>query len=505
MNQRTKVFVLLCCVAQTASVAADESRLLQAGAARIDITERDASPPGRIEAPLHARALVLKRGETMAVLVTLDVVAIGEIGAIKNDFLPKLRTALRDLPGFRPEHLIVNASHCHGIPCKDVLQRTIQVVREAADELQPVTVGSGMGFEDRIQENRRLKLKDGREIDVRHAYSMPPDDQVAAVGPIDPEIGILKLNRTDGSTLAVVYNFACHPIQGAANGANTADLSGIASQVIEDNLGSDAVALFVQGCGGDINPALYKEMNLPRDAEPLGNRLGLSTLKAIRRIECEPTEHLNVTNRTLELPRADLAERIDAMQREQDRLVNSLGGTTLNLKSFLPLLMKYRLDEDFPAYYSHSYLNEEQQGRRTLQKLDDDNRRALESYIRNIQTMEQLTRVRTNLKLLQKHQQRAIAAERKPIRTEVAGLRVGEFRLVTFPGELTVQIGLNLKAASPFEHTFISGYTNGYIYYSPTAQQLENVGNAQEDSDCLLAPEWQALFESTALQVIEQL
>ena len=55
--------------------------------------------------------------------------------------------------------------------------------------------------------------------------------------------------------------------------------------------------------------------------------------------------------------------------------------------------------------------------------------------------------------------------------------------LVTFPGELTVQIGLNIKQAAPHKPTFVAGYTNGYIYYAPTKEQLQNVGGAQEDSE----------------------
>ena len=136
-------------------------------------------------------------------------------------------------------------------------------------------------------ENRRLKLKNGREADVRHAYSLPPDEEVAEVGPIDPEIGILRLDRKDGRTLAVVYNFACHPIQGVPSGGNTADMTGFASTVIEDNLSDGAVALFLQGCGGDINPVFYKDVDHPRSAEPLGNMLGLSTLQALRKIKTQ--------------------------------------------------------------------------------------------------------------------------------------------------------------------------------------------------------------------------
>ena len=119
--------------------------------------------------------------------------------------------------------------------------------------------------------------------------------------------------------------------------------------------------------------------------------------------------------------------------------------------------------------------------------------------------MEQLTRLQTNLRLLEKHQQHYVAAGKRTIDVEVVGLRVGSLRMVTFPGELTVPIGLNLKKASPHSDTFIAGYTNGYIYYCPTAEQLKNVGYAQEDSDCVLAPEWQQIFESTAKTILDRL
>ena len=42
-------------------------------------------------------------------------------------------------------------------------------------------------------------------------------------------------------------------------------------------------------------------------------------------------------------------------------------------------------------------------------------------------------------------------------------------------------------------------------YYTPTAKQLQNVGGAQEDSDCLLAPQWQKLFEDKVAQMLKKL
>jgi hypothetical protein len=84
-------------------------------------------------------------------------------------------------------------------------------------------------------------------------------------------------------------------------------------------------------------------------------------------------------------------------------------------------------------------------------------------------------------------------------------VRIGDFVLVTFPGELSAQIGINIKKKSPHQLTFVAGCTNGYIYYAPTAEQLRNVGGAQEDSDCLLAPEWQELYEDEVMEILKRL
>jgi hypothetical protein len=119
--------------------------------------------------------------------------------------------------------------------------------------------------------------------------------------------------------------------------------------------------------------------------------------------------------------------------------------------------------------------------------------------------MEQLTRLNTNLALLKKHLAETKAAGQPTIEAEVCGLAVGDFKLVTFPGEVTVQVGLNIKKAAQAQHVFVAGYTNGYLYYTPTVAQRLNSGYAQEDCDTLVAPEWQAIFETKALDVLQRL
>ncbi|MEN6607971.1 MAG: hypothetical protein ABFD60_12070, partial [Bryobacteraceae bacterium] len=439
-------------------------------------------------------------------IITVDAVAIGELGRIGNDFLADIRAQLQKDLGIPPANVLVNASHCHSVVRKDAGLLAVQAVKEAWKNLEPVTSGAGRGHEDRIMENRRLKMKDGSEVDMRRAYAMPRDEDVVGVGPVDPEIGLLRLDRKDGKPLAVVYNFAVHPIQGIPGGGNTADIPGFASKVIEENLGSGALAFFLQGCAGDVNPARYKDVAHPHDAEALGNLLGLSILRGWRTIQSRDGGMLRVIQEVIALPRGtDLERRMAAIQAEQARLLASLQGTNLNLKTFLPLFIQFKVSPDFPSYYSQRYLHEKTFGQEDLIKLDEENRADLERYIRNIYTMEQLTRLQTNLQLLRMHQAQNAAAGGKTLDVEVAGVRIGDFVLVTFPGELSVEIGLGIKKRAPAPFTFVAGYTNGYIYYAPTATQRNNIGYAQEDCDSLVAPEWQRLFEESAEQILKKL
>jgi hypothetical protein len=475
---------------------------LLAGVAKVDITDRAAGP---VNDPSYVKALVLKDGSTTVVLVTVDAVAIGGIGRIGNDYLGKVRAELQRELGIPPASVLLNASHCHSVVRADTDALTVQAVKEAVKNMVLVRAGAGRGREDRIMENRRLKLKDGSELDLRRAYATPRDEDVAGVGPVDAEIGLLRLDRADGRPFALVYNFACHPIHGVPAGGNTADFPGFASKVIEENFGEGVMAFFVQGCAGDINPSLYKATQHPHDAEAYGNLLGLSALRAARAIKTSDASPLRIVREAVSLPRAaDYEKRIAAIEAEQARLLKSFKGTSLNFKAFLPLYLQHKLSPDAPAYHLHRYLHEKAIGREDLAKLDAENRANVEAYLQNISAMEQLTRLQVNLALLKRHHPEAVAAKGAALEAELCGVRVGDFVLVTFPGELTVEIGLAVKKRAG-ANTFVAGYTNGYLFYLPHEAQRTNKGFAQEDCDCLVAIEWRKLFDARVDGVLKKL
>ncbi|GMV90629.1 MAG: hypothetical protein AMXMBFR82_04070 [Candidatus Hydrogenedentota bacterium] len=475
---------------------------LQAGVAKSDIST-DAEGV-RINDPVYAKALVLDDGATQLAIVAMDVTAIGGIGEIGDDFLPKLRARIEGELGIPGDHVLVNASHNHpplDFICEpeEQVARTFDAVRRAHESMVPVKAGAGAGHEDRISMNRTLQLKDGRAWTIRHSNPCPPDDEVVGVGIMDPEIGVLRIDRMDGTPLAVVYNFACHPYITVPRGGVTADFPGFASTVIEENL-EGAMALFLQGAGGDITSILYKDPHRPRDSQPLGMMLGLSTLKAVRGIETKDAT-LQVVAETLDLPRkADFDERIAELEAEQSDLLRGLRGTSLNFRMFLPLYLQYELNPEHPSYYSYRYLQSEMLGTDELSELDAWNRGHIDKYLRNIESMEKLARIQDKIATLERHQKINADSGEPTVATEVMGVKIGDFVLVTSPAEVLVEVGLNVKNASPFEHTYMAAYTNGYIHYGPPAHEYPEGG--YEVTECLLAPEWQALYETKAQEVI---
>ncbi len=475
---------------------------LRAGTAVVDVTDPGAE---KVHDPALAKVLLLEQEGKRGVLVTIDVVAIGGIGPIGDPFLAKLRERLAREHAIPPEAVIVNASHCHAAVCADVADRVVAAVAAAKQSMVAVKAGTGTASEARISENRRVDLVDGSQADMRRAYSMPADEAIAAVAPIDPQVGLLELDRLDGSPLAVVYLFACHPIMNPPRRGTSADFPAVASRVVEEALGGGAVAFFVQGCGGDINPVRYKEVDRPADAEPLGSMLGGTVLAGLARIETTADAPFQIASELVHLPRGtDYEARIERLKAERAALVEGLAPTNISFEQFLPTLIAQAVSPGDPGRSRQRTLHERGLAADGADETAEHDRllaAEVAAYRKNIDAMERITRLNVNLALLTSHLARRDSADGAPLDAEIGGLRVGDFRLVTFPGELVSGVGLDVKQAAGHPTAFVAGYTNGYLHYLPTARQRANTGYAQEDCDCLVAPEWEEVFRDAAARM----
>jgi len=471
-----------------------------------------------VDDPLSARVLVLDDAGTRIVLVTMDVTAIGArsisqdiLSDSADDFMPKLRARLAaefDIPG---ANVSVCASHVHQTPrmlCDDAdqIERIAAAVGEALRNMTAVTVGVGTGRENTITFNRTIMLKNGTD------HTLPPyprEEDIAGLRPVDPEIGILRIDRLDGSPLAVVYNFASHVLLGSPKGKQghvTADHVGVTRQYLEDAIGGEVMAFFLQGAHGDVNEVTIADHNNRNRVTEFGVKLGQSVLDGYAGIAAKPGT-LKVASRNVEFPlRKDIPDCLARLGQQQDALrasLNTAYAYLLSFKEFLPLYLRYALNPEYPSHLSYRYLKAAECADATLDEEDAHNRLEIQKYLERIQIMEEMTRNELKISMLKKHQEVIEGIGTPTIGAEIKGLKIGECVLITAPMEMLTEVGLVVKKMSPFPHTYVVSLANGYLHYAAPASYYPRGG--YEVNECLLAPEWEEVFMSAVQCILDEL
>lgn len=471
-----------------------------------------------VDDPLSARVLVLDDGRTRMVLVTMDVTAIAArsisqdiLSDSADDFMPTLRARLETDFGIPGEQVSVSASHVHQTPrmlCDDdeQIERIAAAVGEALGKMEPAVVGAGSGHEDTLTFNRTIMLKDGTD------YTLPPyprEEDIAGLRPIDPEIGIVRIDRLDGSPLAVVYNFATHLLMGSPQGNQghvTADHVGVVRQYLEDAIGGGVMAFFLQGSGGDVNEVAVADHSNRSRVTQFGNKLGQSVMDGYAAVAAEPGT-LALAIRNVQFPlRTDIPDVLARLDAQQDELKASLCTAyayLLSFKEFLPLYLRYALSPEYPSNLSYRYLKAAQIDDDSLAEEDAHNRLEIQKYLERIQIMEEMTRNELKISMLKKHQEVIAGIGTPTVGAEIRGLKIGDCVLIAAPMEMLTEVGLNAKAMSPFPHTYVVALTNGYLHYAPPASYYPRGG--YEVNECLLAPGWEPIYYDAVRELFQEL
>jgi neutral ceramidase len=270
-------------------------------------------PSTGVHDPIKARALVLQSGAVRVLWLALDLVGMDP------SLLSELRVRLDQL-GLRYAAVIAAASHTHSGP--GAFARSELFGFLAIDRESPRVRGRIFSaMEQAAREAERRK----RPATVATGRSEIADIQVSRVhGPLDPELGVLKVMGDDSRPVAVVWNYAIHGTAlGRENFKVSGDLMGDASARIEEQLG--VPALYVNGAVGDVSPRRRGWDGVAA----LGKILSAGVLALWPRIAADSDQRLSATVQTATLPRPTLELR------------NCLGGwiprgTRLGLRSALP-------------------------------------------------------------------------------------------------------------------------------------------------------------------------
>ncbi|MFB3902357.1 MAG: neutral/alkaline non-lysosomal ceramidase N-terminal domain-containing protein [Acidobacteriota bacterium] len=146
-----------------------------------------------------------------------------------------------------------------------VLDLLIDGVKKAQQGLTPARIGVGTGISFANMNRRAI------DVDGKVTLGLNPD------GPVDRQIGLLRIEHLDGAPIALVASYAMHgTAMSAHNLAVSGDALGIVAEYVEEKLG--APMLYINGAAGDITSLYYFHPN-PRAAHlrqfrvMLGNRI----------------------------------------------------------------------------------------------------------------------------------------------------------------------------------------------------------------------------------------
>jgi hypothetical protein len=268
------------------------------GCAKVDITPEFPLPLAgfghrkgsfeAVELRLFARLFLFQHvsegSPVRALLVSADLIWWA------GERMEGLRKMLLERWGIRRETVIFSATHTHSGPqtSKDFVpslgladnryiemleQKITEGVEEALSNLEPVTISKGTGSCG-FGINRR-KYVDGR-------IEMAPNE----AGPVDPELGIIRFERkSESSVKAVWMHYTCHPTTTDVNRVSS-EFPGVAAHLVEAHLGVGATVAYLQGCCGDIRPALIREGEFFRGDDThvseLGEALAAETIRILQ-------------------------------------------------------------------------------------------------------------------------------------------------------------------------------------------------------------------------------
>jgi hypothetical protein len=430
------------------------SAQLYAGVARADITppvgiahanwgaqahERAAG----VDLPMWATALALSDGTTTTVIVDLD------ISGLRMENATKVRQAVADRTELPVSNIRLAYTHTHSGPStsssggwvsggveliagflENVAAKVAGAAWEACTRLQPARIAAGTG-RSAIAVNRRY-ITPEETVVVGHNWQ----------GPVDHEVKVVRIDDLHEQSLAIIVNYACHPIiVGPYNDLITPDYPGVVKRVVEEATG--AKCLFLQGATGDIGPIEGCTSQEPLSVyRKLGKRLGYAAASVA--IDLETANKQDRYVRTLESGAPLGVFEYEILPDEPVTLRVATRPVQMPLK-------------EHPAFEVA-----DAEARACAEELQRLRREGTEAEIRWAGMLAKRSRMRA---------ERSRAYHGKShVELELHAIRINDIVIMGMPGEPFVEIGLAVKAASPFAHTLFSGYSNVGGSYIPMAQ-----------------------------------
>ncbi len=479
---RTRNFI--CCVVTLLLLAVTgyshqlPSGPLEVGAAMVEITppvgyphyrgELAGIPAGStgVKNPLYARAMVFRQGNTKGALLICD------LNALPRDLIRIVREQASASTGIPFQHIGVAATHTHTAPAireivpayadreasgklteedkrgylSYLIQRMTGAVITANQKAKASHLVTGKAPAEGLSFNRRFLMTDGR---VRFNPGPGNPKIIRPVGPTDPEVHFVLFKDVALNNFhASLTVFAIHAdTEGGTD--FSADYPFYLHGQLEETFGKQLVSLFGAGPCGDIN---HINVNQPAAAnrEQSTAKIGTALAKAVSSAlpATQQNATFNIASKTLYLPLQNISDA-----------------------------------ELQWAHHDTSQLYPERAFLTTMRR-------------RKILSLEQLRR------------REAVPPSASgepwllPVEIQVFQLSP-QTAIVTLPGEVFAELGLDLKKRSPFANTMVIELANADIRYVPTRRAFAE--GEYEAVNSRLAPGAGEEMVEEALQLLHEI
>jgi hypothetical protein len=376
---------------------------------------------------LHARCLVLNDGQTRLAIVVCDSCMI------PREVMDAAKLLIQERTGISAGNILVSATHTHSAPtCTGVfqsepdaeyqrflVQRVADSVQRAINNSAPAKIGWGVGREPNQVYNRRWRMKPGtlppnpfggtNDL-VRMNPPVESPDLVEPAGPTDPDVSVLAVQSLEGKPVALLATYSLHYV-GAPGFDISADYFGACCARIDELLGVSRqdppfVVMLANGTSGDINNINFRQ----------------------KRPAQKPYEQINLV--------------ADAVAREAQRVYEGM-----KFKDWVPLGVAQK---EIQLGVRRPDQAELKRAEEILEKARGRELRGSEEiYARETTLLKDYPGEMTLF---------------------IQTMRVGDLGIVAIPCEVFVEIGLEIKARSPFKPTFTIELANGYNGYLPTPE-----------------------------------
>ena len=265
---------------------------------RVGFGERDITPPpglplwgygarhdelalGKLDS-LFAKAIVIQAGKDKVAFVGLDL-GRGPTRAM----MTKIRKTISEKAGI--EHVLISGSHTHHGPCIELVNKK----------------GFGKGkFDAAVAYNEKLPGLIIKAILEADASAIPARLGVAKKDvpfnrnrhtkrkpkAIDPMLAVLRFDDKQGKPIAILVNFAAHPVMTEeALLKYSADYPGFLQRKVEADLHTKCV--FMQGAAGDLSPNPTKNF---RHVKAFGEELAGHVIEMAKSIETSQPKKTSV-------------------------------------------------------------------------------------------------------------------------------------------------------------------------------------------------------------------